>query len=681
MFSSRIRHGSPGGLPLVRGGMALVLALAAPAGIAADGTREVSMLDTLVITGTRTERSALDTPVRTEVVSAEELQRTHARTLKEGLENVPGLQLRDIHGKPGFEVSLQGLRGEQVLVLVDGLPISASTGSTVDVSQLALTEVERIEIVKGATSAQYGSAAMGGVINVITRDISPGFSGEISGDVGTYGRQNPSGRSADAASRHGRVRIDTGTRQLRLRLAADRRELDGIDPNPDDWPRPGDAVDRQQLDARLEWHPSSRGRFYVQGSRFEEQGDSRFLFRLPGQAVEQGKSEDVQRDRLVAGGRWRWANGAGVQLNAVTEEFTNTTIKRAGDQTFDDRRAEMTLDHVSLQMDLPPMGPNLVQLGGDFRSESLAQTKDGESELEAPDVSRRSREAYLQNELFLGDNLELLAGVRLQEDSDFGTHTAGKAGLRWHLVRTPDSYGTLRLSWGQGYRVPNLKERFYRFDHSQLGYVVLGNPDLQPEASDSYQLGWAMGRHDIAWIELNLFHNRLRNLIQVDSEQATVGPGGVSEFRYANVDRAITEGIETMAGLQVHPRVVLTVGHTLLTTAEDRDTGEELTRLPRVQARLGVDWQATHRLELSVRGRYQSSELVSSGRDGGDADGRSPGWAVVDLKANVDLTPQLRLFGGVDNVFDTQRSFDDPADFGPVAGIFAYMGARYRFGN
>ncbi|MCH8505773.1 MAG: hypothetical protein LAT50_15835, partial [Ectothiorhodospiraceae bacterium] len=82
------------------------LVLAVPAALAAEQSHT---LDTLVITGTRSERSVLDTPVRTEVVAAAELQRTHARTLKEGLENVPGLHLREIHGKPGFEVSLQGL--------------------------------------------------------------------------------------------------------------------------------------------------------------------------------------------------------------------------------------------------------------------------------------------------------------------------------------------------------------------------------------------------------------------------------------------------------------------------------------------------------------------------------------------------------------------------------------------
>src|SRR5690606_4044203 len=124
-----------------------------------------------------------------------EIERIHARTLKQALENVPGLQLREVRGKSGYEVSLQGLTSDQVLVLIDGLPITASTGSTVDLSQYLVGDIDHIEVVKGATSAQYGSSAMGGVINVITRRSAPGFSGAVSVDAGSRGHQNASGGS------------------------------------------------------------------------------------------------------------------------------------------------------------------------------------------------------------------------------------------------------------------------------------------------------------------------------------------------------------------------------------------------------------------------------------------------------------------------------------------------------
>ncbi|SEO83335.1 outer membrane receptor for ferrienterochelin and colicins [Aquisalimonas asiatica] len=661
-------------------GLSTAICLATLPSVALGSTGEqaaVTGLDTLVVTGTRTPRPVLDTPVRTEVVSREEMARTHARSLGDALENVPGIQLREIHGKPGESVSLQGLGGNQVLVLVDGLPVSASTGSTVDVTQLALTEVEHVEIVKGATSAQHGSAAMGGVINVITRDVQPGLSGMVQGDLGTYGDQNPSGRSVDAARRRGSARMDAGTDALRLRVAADRRETDGVDPDTSSWGQPADAVDRDQIDARAEWHPSPAGRFYLHGSRFQEDSESRYLRQLPGQQIRQRGVEDVRRDRVTAGGRWGWDNGAGIQINGMTERFRSDTLKHAGGTSFDDRRAKLDQDHVTLQADLPPVDNHFLQVGGDLRRETLSQTKDGISELEGTGgVSRGSDELYVQDDIFLGSTVELLLGLRFQDDSDFGSHTAGKANLRWHALRTADWHGTLRLGWGQGYRVPDLKERHYRFDHSQLGYVVLGNPDLEPEASDSYQLGWSMDWRQQAWFEVNLFHNRLRNLIQVDSGNATIRGDGVQEFRYANVDRAITQGVETVANVRVSPTLELNTGYTF-TDTEDRESGRELTRQPRHQGRFGINWQTSDRIDVNLRARYQSSEQVDSEHD----DSRSPGWTTVDVGMNLRATPRLHLFGGVDNVFDTQRDFGDPDDFRPVTGAFAYLGARYEFGG
>jgi len=124
---------------------------------------------------------------KTEVVNRAEIEKTHARDLKEALEHVPGLLLKEIHGKSGYEVWLQGLDSDRVLVIIDGEPITPSTGSTVDLTQISTADVERIEIVKGATSALYGSSAMGGVINVITRRPDRPKSYSLTIDGGSYG--------------------------------------------------------------------------------------------------------------------------------------------------------------------------------------------------------------------------------------------------------------------------------------------------------------------------------------------------------------------------------------------------------------------------------------------------------------------------------------------------------------
>lgn len=663
----------------------LLYGVASPA--VADGGVSTAALDDIVVTGTRSERPVLDAPVRTELVSRRELERTHARSLKEGLENVTGLQLREIHGKPGHEVVLQGLSGDQVLVLVDGLPLTATTGSTVDVSQLAVLDVERIEIVKGALSAQYGSAAMGGVVNVITRGIRPGLSGEFRGDVGSFGAQNPSGDRVDAAGRHAGLRLEGGGERYRLRLTGDRRARDGIDPQPDRWSRPGDAVDRDQVDLRGEWHPSPSGQFHLQAGRYDERSDSRYELALPGGALPQSRNERATRDRLHGGGRWHWRNGVGLRMHALEEMLEVGSRKHADGQRFDERDARIGLGQISAHSDIPLGSRQHLQIGGDLHRENLRQSKDGESEVDGARVRRDSREVWGQWNLLTDagplhalipagdDAVELVLGLRTQRDSDFGGHTAGNAGLRLRLWDGAASTGSLRLGWGQGYRVPNLKERHFRFDHSQLGYVVIGNPALEPEHSQSLQLGWAHAWGQRLWLEAGVFGNRLRNLIQVDADNATVDGNGIQQFRYDNVDRARTRGVEL--GVQARPASWLRLGggYTYL-RAEDRDTGMALTRRPRHQGRASIDLMPRPGTSLLLRLRTQSEEVVDS-----TAGTRSPAWTVLDLRLNHELGPALALYAGLDNLFNRQRDFADPADFGPVAGRYLYVGARYRFGN
>lgn len=636
----------------------------------------------IVVTGTRTERSSSDTPVRTEVVTRRELERTHARTLTEALRDVPGLLLRETIDGAGYEASMQGLTGEQVLVLIDGLPISASTGSTVDLSQIALSEVDRVEIVKGALSAQYGSAAMGGVINVITRDISPGFSGEVLGDLGSYGEQNPSGDENDDASRHGRARLRGGSEQWRVALAADQRDSDGFDPDPSSWPQPGDQVYRRQLDGRLEWRPSEAGAFYVGGGQYDDERASRAQLLLPGERVDYTLNETTERERLTGGASWSWGEGWRARLNGVGEDFADSTHKavRSDGTRFDERRAVLGLQHVTALVDLPMYGKHLLQFGGDYHSENLLQTVNGATELDTGGkVSRSSREIFFQDDIFLNSRWELLPGARYQDDSDFGGHAAPKLNVRGDLLQTADWEGALRFGWGAGYRVPNLKERHFRFDHSSLGYVVIGNPDLQPEESSSWQLGWNAKWRGGVGLDFNLFHNRLRNLIQVDEANAEV-VNGIHQFRYENVARAQTQGAELAANFWLWPRVGLNAAYTLLDT-QDKSTGQEITRQPRHQARFGADWQAFERTGLSLRTRYQSDELISE-----SSGARSPSWTVVDVTVNHDLTKNLRLFAGLENVFNEQRDFTrvdstgSTLDFRPLAGSFFYLGARYAWG-
>lgn len=685
-------------MPVCRPSHALPLlaVLLGPAGLQAQNARlkevpeaqaaAAGMLAPVVVTGTRTERTQEDAPVRTEVVSREEIDRMHARTLTEALANVPGVLLRPVTGKAGYEVSMQGLSSEQVLVLVDGLPVTASTGSTVDLSQIALAGVERIEIVKGALSAQYGSSAMGGVINVITRAPSQGFSAELGGDVGSYGEQNPSGNASDAASKHLYARLNTGNDTVRLGLSVDARNSDGFDPTPDTWPQPGDAVDRRQMDARLDWQPSVDQKFMLGYGYFTENAESRFSTTLPGNTLNQSKDEEVTRHRFTGGYTRSFDSGLKFQLNGVSETFNDDTLKtnQATGARFDDRRADLDMQHINLQTDLPVLDllvDQLWQIGADYRYESLVQTKDGASEMDRPKAERDSSELFVQGDIFVTPTWELLPGLRVQDDSDFGEHSAFKLNAKGTLIESEALTAQVRFGWGQGYRVPNLKERFYRFDHSSIGYMVVGNPDLTPEASSSWQAGmqvrWQTASAGVVDVDANVFLNRIKDMIQIDEDNPGTGAGGIAIYTYKNVERARTQGLEIGLGWRPTEVLRLTANWTWMQT-EDEATGAEITRQPEHQARIGADWRlsaiALPQTELSLRGRHTGSELVST-----STGARSPAWTQWDMSINHDLTRAWRVFAGVDNLANRQRDFSDPYDFSPMQGRFVYMGSRYRF--
>ena len=655
----------------LRSALWLLMVVSAVGAVQAQDTQSLSPV---VVTATRSERAIDESTVPIEVVAREELDLTHARTLKQALENVPGLQLREVHGKSGFELSLQGLSADQVLVLIDGLPISASTGSTVDLSQYLLTQVERVEVVKGASSAQYGSAAMGGVVNVITRRMQPGWGGTVAVDAGSYGRQNDSGRSASANSRHARFDLAGGTSTWRLGLSGDVLDDAGFGLHPAEWVRQGDASKRIQLAARGEWLPRTGMRFWAEAGRYTEADVQRYAYFVPPHYVPQRKTEDITRHRAVLGGDWRLDSGVRLQVKAVSERYDSASQAYSDAVGVGQRRSVQQTDHITTQIELPAWGPQLWMLGTDWHRETLNQTRNGASELGLRGrVQRSSREVFVQNNILWSDRWEVLLGMRGQHDSDFGGHAAPKVSVRGNVFEQGDWKGVLRASIGMGYRVPNLKERHYLFDHSALGYVVVGNPLLQPESSTSLQWGGTLSLGRTWSLDVNAFHNRIKHMIQTDLANATT-VNGVTAYTYANVARARTAGIESSLRWRATPALQWQLGYTR-TATRDLVQGGELTRRPRDMVRLGVDWKAQPGTTVALRARYQSDELVSAA-----SGARSPAWSALDLSLNHEMGDGLTLFIGANNLFDRQRDFASPSDFGPIAGRFVYIGAKWAFG-
>lgn len=649
---------------------------ASPAGSAPVSGHELAPV---VVTGTGSARLLEENPVRTEVLDRETLDRLQADSLQEALRFVPGLLLREIHGKGGQEVWMQGLNGDRVLVLIDGVPVTASTGSTVDLSQIGLLDVDRIEIVKGAMSALYGSSAMGGVINVITRDQRAARSARLQADLGSYG-------DADRGS-IGRARVAgrVGARGDRAaaELAVNWRDTDGFDLTPDRWSTQGDAGSRLNVDLDTRWMPDEQWRFEFRPGYYRESLRNRFTNSQPGVgAVPFVKGELATRLRLGGGAHWQDRTGRRLSLSALHDRFDDQTWQDAvrTPERDQQRDAHLTISRADATWNQPLFDRHLLTLGVLAQQDTLRQTQtkrvDGRQvtiDEVGGEVRRETVETFAQGSVFFADgDVELLPGLRFENDSDFGSHWTPKLNAMWWAGSWKHYELRLRGGLGQGYRVPNLKERHYIFDHSALGYIVRGNPDLQPEESTSLQLGFELLDHESgASLDVNVYHNRIRDLI------STVDAGmdeGVLVFEYANVGRAITEGVEVGFRLPRMGRFSAGGGYTLLLT-EDRETGLELVRRPRHQFKGDLTLHLPEwRTDLMLLGEWSSDEYVDAANRN-----KSPAWGRLDLRANVTLDHGLTAYAGIDNLTDVHRDVSDPNDLRPITPRLFYAGIRWDY--
>lgn len=628
-------------------------------------------LDTVVVTGTRTERTLADTPVRTQVVTRDEIERRHAHDLREAINLVPGIYLRESHGKEGQEVWIQGLDSDRVLILIDGEPVTPSTGSTVDLTQISTADIERIEVVKGASSALYGSSAMGGVINVITRRPEPGFSYQIQTQAGRYGDK---GIGSAPHTHQASANLNSRSERVSLRLTLDRRHDEGYYLLPTGVDQHGHTITQTNASARFGLQLSPRWEFFLSPSYLLEEKSQ--LQSSPGVSALFEKRETLDTLRVLGGTRWQSNGGSGLLLQIGAEQFDNQVENDSLSTPQLESRREARIQSTSFdgQWDSPLYDRHWLSMGLRLFQEQLRQlhtrtdsqgNKSVAREL-GDDAERRSVELFLQDAIGF-DRLELVPGIRFQSDSDFGQFLAPKLNLLYSLGWPTSSQ--LRASVGRGYRVPNLKERFYFFDQSRYGYMVQGNPDLEPEQSTSLQLGIEFPGRDYR-ADINLFHNDIKDLIVTAYDPDASATAAWTVYRYANVARARTRGIEAAGEARLGNWRLMT-GYTYL-EAIDRDTGERLAHRPRHQLKGEIEfgWGQTR---IALATVHQSRELADA-----DTGVFSPAWTRWDLRVTHALGRKLEVFAGADNLLDEHRDPRDPSDLTPKPGRHVYAGLRYR---
>jgi vitamin B12 transporter len=587
------------------------------------------------------------------VIGREEIERKQWRTLAQALEEVPGLNVVQ-SGGPGKLTSVftRGTNSGHTLVMMDGIELTDPSlpNPGFDVGHFLTENVERIEVFRGPASPLYGSEAVGGVINIVTRKGTGRPSTSAWGEVGAHN------------TAQGAVALRGAGRFVDYSLDYTSLHTRGFSVTPS---RLGgherDGYDNRTLSGRIGLHPADGLELDFFGRYIDTETEL--------DVAPDDPDSDEETDQLFlraearlerAGGRWSQTLGA--SLTDHDRDDSNPADPADGDSSkgsSDGTRLAFDWRH-----DLRLNPNHLLTLGMETERESVdanAEFRSAFGSFESrTHESTRTSAVFAQEQFSFGGRLFGTAAVRLDDHDDFGSHTTYRLAAAYLHRET----GTkLRGSVGTGYKAPPLADLY---GTARIGNfpVFRGNPDLEPEKSVGWEIGveqGLLGGH--AKLGVTYFQSRIRDLIEFtpafDSKE--------------NRERAEIYGLESFIQAEVAERLSLRLDHTY-TMAEDDETGEDLLRRPKHKITGSAELRPLDRILLSATaiyiGRRKDIDAVTLSRK------TLGGFTVVNVQATVTLSRGWRLFGRIDNLFD--RDFEDPDGFA-TSGFAGYVGVGAEF--
>ncbi|HOS43145.1 MAG TPA: TonB-dependent receptor, partial [Armatimonadota bacterium] len=507
---------------------------------------------TVVVTADRIEGPQSESIATATVITGEEMRRQGAETVADALKLVPGVAIKQ-NGQFGALAvpAIRGTSGNQTLVLVDGMRVSNSSFmGGADLSKFPVEEIERVEIIRGPASSLYGSEAIGGVINVITR--RPEGSGGSS-MIG-YGSK---GRRTRNLSLYGALP------QMAWQLTSSLPEYDGTRPNSDFSAT--NLAGRLDFPAVAGWRMTLRAEHYRDdlGLPGADTGNTGFADLDDRQEWDRNEY-DLSASRELGGGELAWRAYLVRQvldnLSPGTDWMTGNPAVFRSLVTGKTKVGEMTYSG--------RYGAHRALIGLEYRAESYenAETQDGAA-TSSQDQDVTTRALFAQDRWRLTPATDLVLGLRFDDHSVAGSRLAPRVGV--NTAVRPDL--NLRASYGEGFRSPALVEMYY----NAMGFT--GNPNLRPEVSQQYEVGlnWQGARSSV---DLALFRNSVYNEIQW---------AGIT---FNNVARTRHRGVELAWTRKLAGKTALSATYSYLDSA-NRDSGARLLRLPHNQATLTLSTQ------------------------------------------------------------------------------------------
>ncbi len=505
--------------PIVIG---LFVPLVLPVGTA-QAADTAKQLDTIVVTASGREQPIQDVQASVEVIKQEQILRFPGSSVTEVLRQAAGVDARS--SGANSSVSIRGFLPNATLILYDGLRRTDKYGVS-NLNNFPPEDVERIEIIRGPMSALYGADAAGGVINVITKRPDRNAPSTVRGLAGiaTTGQRD---------TFIGGASLNFGTGPIDHRIGVDLRKQEQLKYDESSLNADLSGVDHTALTYSGAFNPASGHalRWTLESQRQDDEADSSFLRTTPRppRVVPFQRYED--EDRYFGSIAYVGAIGPGtldVKLAyGETDAETNRSFPVTPKETTDYRKTQTSaIYHLDL-------GAHAASIGGGWEQDKV------DVSVNSVAADRDNLFLLAQDQWRITPNWNLLAGVRYDDFSDFGSTVNPRASLSWDLAPV-----SLRVGYGTAFRAPTVLEQYSRFTRQR--FIILGNPNLQPEESSTWEAA-ALLALPRGQLEAGVYRSEVTDLIETVQPGTTIN--GLIVSRYQNRSKATLQGVELIGKL------------------------------------------------------------------------------------------------------------------------------------
>ncbi|MCX5806186.1 MAG: TonB-dependent receptor [Proteobacteria bacterium] len=611
-------------------------------------------LDKIVVTATRVETPAEEVASSISIVTSKEIEDKKQPIVLDILRGLPGVDVTQTGGLGRTSsIYMRGANPEHTLVLIDGMEVNdvMHFGRLYDFSDLTIDNIERIEVLRGPQSTLYGSGAIGGVINIITKKGAGKPKFFVSGEGGSYNTYRES------------AGLEGSLKNFHYSLGASHINSKGISSaNRGDGNIETDGYDNMSLSSRFGF---SLGEYvntdfvvhYTKARSDIDNGggiggdDINNIYRVV-QLLLKGKVDITLYD-----GKWMQS----IEFATNTNDRTNFNPQDF-QHPLDAERASYNgrLDKIGWQHVVEVHRTNTLTFGVEYKEETgksdyrwISAWGPGTSLF--PEKSAHNTGYYIQDQIRLGEQFFGTIGMRLDDHSEIGSKITYRIAPAYFIKQT----GTkIRGTYGTGERAPSL----YQLYAPATVWSPVGNANLKPEESKGWDFGIDQDFfHEKVTLGITYFNNTFKNLIDFDNA-----------LGYVNIGKARTDGVEFSTRIKARDDLILDFSYTYMDT-ENQDTDESLLRRPKNKFSADANYSFSEKGSVNLRILYTGQRrdwmpYPSSGIVGGHT--------LVNAAAKYNITKQIQLFGRIENLLN--RKYQEVHGYG-TPGFSMYGGFKVDY--